>query len=75
MGVGSLVLMLKVSRSCLMPGWIVDSSTVRAAEQRLPLWAHSHTMNNQLETEPGKGNPTVQLKQSIAMVLRGVDTM
>ena len=32
-------------------------------------------MNTQLRTGADKGNPTVQLKQSIAMASNGVDTM
>ena len=32
-------------------------------------------MNTQLRTGADKGNPTVELKQSIAMASNGVDTM
>ena len=33
------------------------------------------TVNNYFRTGAGSGNLTVELKQSIAMVLNGVDTM
>ena len=43
--------------------------------QGMLLEAFPCAMNNQLRTGAGQGNPTLQLKQSIAMASNGVDTM
>ena len=46
--------------------WIVPAMLASAVRQAI---------NNQLRTDTFKGNPTVSLKQSIAMAGKGVDTV
>ena len=72
---GILALMLEPSRNYLMLR--VDSGFVcgEICWTRSAPGAHSHTMDNQLRTEAGKGNPTVQLKQSIGMASTSGDSM
>ena len=55
-------------------GWIVDSCMARAAGQGVPS-GFPCAVNNQLRTGADKGNPTVELKQSIVMASKGVDAM
>ena len=57
------------------PRWILDSLMVSIAGPRTALWGYPCAVSDQLRTAADKGNPTVELKLSIAMASEGADAM